>query len=784
MIICLLLAKSNNIFSQQITISGYVADKTTGEYLIGANVFDTTNFNGCITNKYGYYSINTEKGKTIAIRFSFVGYSPVTLIQNFSRDTTINIKLVSGTNLNEVKVFSSKKERLEQRTEISKIDIPLNQIKSLPSLTGEADILKAFQLMPGVQSGSEGNNGLYVRGGTPDQNLFLLDDVPLYNVSHLGGLYSVFDPSMVKSIELYKGGFPARYGGRVSAVVDVRNKDGNLYSHHGEVGFSILLSKLFLEGPIIKDKASYALSLRRSNLDIYSFVVGKMIRNPEIYGYTFYDINLKTNYIISPKDRLFLSIYNGRDNFFYKLKEKVSSFQEFDYLSKFNRTWGNSSGSLRWYHVINGKLFNNLTLAYSKYQYKSYNFSQQKVKPENSILSDEYQYLSNVRDLILKTDLEVPLDKNKLRTGVMYVRHFFNPGSVSYSQRVQINQIDTITNSPEPSLNLSTNEITAYLEYSWHLKEKISGNFGINSNYYFDNQKGFKSIEPRILLDYLILQKLAIKASYCLMQQNLHLLTNSNTGLPSDIWLPSTFRIKPERSQQISFGLAHTTKKGYEVSIESYIKKLTNLIDYKEGVLIYESSLNWDEKIETGGIGLVRGIEFLIQKKEGRMNGWIGYTISKNDRKFKNLNNGEYFPFLYDQRHDFSIVLNYELSKKLSFSGTWVYHTGHAITLPTGKYQLIDINSYNPGNQYITKDVHIYSEKNGYQLPSYHRLDFGINYTKPRAKGISKWTLGVYNAYNRQNAYYLYFKTEAGVTKLYQQSLFPLIANFGYSFVF
>src|SRR5450759_611727 len=305
----LLLVKTNRILSQQITISGYVADKTTGEYLIGANVFDTTNFNGCITNKYGYYSIKTEKGKTRAIRFSFVGYSPITLIRNFKSDTTINIKLISGTNLSEVQVFSSKKELLEQRTEISKVDIPLQQIKTLPSLTGEADILKAFQLMPGVQSGSEGNNGLYVRGGTPDQNLFLLDDVPLYNVSHLGGLYSVFDPSMVKSVEFYKGGFPARYGGRISSVVDVRNKDGNLYSHNGERGLSILLSKLFLEGPIKKDKVSYVLSLRRSNLDIYSFVVGKMIRNPEINGYTFYDINLKTNYIISPRDRLFLSIY-------------------------------------------------------------------------------------------------------------------------------------------------------------------------------------------------------------------------------------------------------------------------------------------------------------------------------------------------------------------------------------------------------------------------------------------------------------------------------------------
>ena len=783
-IICLFLLKSNIIYSQEITISGYVADKTTGEYLIGANISDTLSVNGCITNKYGYYSLNIKKGKPIALRFSFVGYSPIILIRLLKSDTIINIDLLSGTKLSEVQVFSSKKERLEQRNEISKIDIPINQIKNLPSITGEADILKAYQLMPGIQSGSEGNNGLYVRGGTPDQNLFLLDDVPLYNVSHLGGLYSVFDPSMLKSIEFFKGGFPARYGGHVSAVVDVRYKDGNLYSHHGEAGYSILLSKLFLEGPIKRSKTSYILSVRRSNLDLYSYVIGQLIRNPEINGYTFYDINLKINYIFSVKDRIYLSTYIGKDNFFYKLKETVTSLQEYDYRSKFNTTWGNSTASLRWYHMFNGKLFNNFTLAYCKYQYKKYSLSQQEVIPDNSILSDEYQYLSNVRDLIMRTDIEVPLYSNKMRTGLMFIRHSFNPGSVSFSQKVKINQLDTVTNSPEPNLNLSANEITAYFEYSWHYKEVFSGNFGLNTDYYFNDENNFKSIEPRILINYLFLKDFALKASYCLMQQNLHLLTNSNTGLPSDIWIPSTFNIKPERSQQISLGLAHTTKKGYEISIESYIKKLSNLIDYKEGVLIYESSINWDDKIETGGSGNARGIEFLIQKKEGRLNGWIGYTISKNERRFKNLNNGRYFPFLYDQRNDFSLVCNYELSKKISFSGTWTYHTGHAITLPTGKYQLIDINSYNPENKYITNDVHIYSEKNGYRLPPYHRLDFGINYTKPKRKGLSKWTFGLYNAYNRQNAYYLYFKTTNGIAKLYQQSLFPLLVNFGYSFVY
>jgi hypothetical protein len=772
-------------FSQKVTLSGYVLDENTGEHLIGANIYDKLNHTGHTTNKFGFYSIVLTKGETYNFQYSYVGYSPVSITLQSEADTTLNIKLTAGASLEGVQITAAKSERLERRNEISKIEIPLNQIKTLPSITGEPDILKAFQLMPGIQSGSEGHNGLYVRGGTPDQNLFLLDDVPLYNVSHLGGLYSVFDPSMVKSVDLYKGGFPARYGGRTSSVVDVRNKEGNLYSYNGEFGFSLLLSKIFFEGPVVKDKASFAFSLRRSNLDIYSFMHNRMLGNPYNTGYNFYDINLKSNYILSGKDRLFVNFYQGNDVFFYKEKESSQSHGLYAYNAQSKLKWGNRSASVRWHHIFGSKIFNNLTLAYTKYQYRSINFSERTDKSSNAGLKNEFLIHSGVEDIIMKTDLEIPFTSSSLRIGGEFSKHYYVPSAVSHSQILSLNKRDTVLSNPVQKSVLKANDASVYGEYHFYLN-KLSGNLGSRAGYYLVNGRKFTSIEPRVILNYLLFPSLSIKGSYCTMQQSIHLLTNSNTGFPSDLWLPSTDKIVPETSEQITFGLAHTSKSNYEFSIEGYYKKMDNLIEYKEGILVFNNNLNWDEKIETGGIGKVRGIELLIQKKEGVVTGWIGYTLSKNQRNFANLNKGLDFPFKYDQRHNFSLVNNWKINDRITLSGTWMYNSGHSITLPTGKYPILNVSYW--GNytedRYELSDIHIYSEKNGYRMPSFHKLDLGFNYTVLKKKGTAIWTLGVYNAYNRQNAYYLFFKTTNGETKLYQQSLFPIIINFGYSFIF
>ncbi len=775
----LLISCITSLNAQNVTISGNVSNQQTGEQLIGATIVDTINLIGNASNKFGFYTLTVSANEKCVLQCSFIGYKTKYITIKPNNDTTINFKLKSGEEIDEVSVFASSK--IEDRTEISKIEIPIKQIRNLPSISGEANILKAYQLMPGVQSGSEGNSGLFVRGGTPDQNLFLLDDVPLYNVTHLGGLYSVFDPSMVKSIELYKGGFPARYGGRVSSVIDVRNRDGNLYKYKGEIGFSLILSKFFIEGPIIKDKSSFAFSLRRSNLDIYSYLFNRLVNNPYNTGYTFYDINFKANYILSPNNRLFVSVYHGRDKYYYKEKEN-EVMSEYSYDSKSELKWGNSAASLRWYHVFSGKVFNNLTLAYTKYNYQNNNLYKQTNLTDNTVLSDEFSLQSTVNDIILKSDCEIPISGNKFRIGGKYIKHFFTPSHISYSQSLG----DSNIISPDVANELNTDEIAVYAEFVYQLLKNLSVNAGVRAESYFVENKTFLSIQPRIIANYKIYNLWALKASYCMMQQNIHLLTNSNTGLPTDLWLPATKNVKPEKSKQLTIGIAHTTKLNYEFSIEAYHKTLNNLIEYKEGILLFGTSQTWENKIEKEGKGRVIGLEFLVKKNMGRTTGWIGYTLSKSERSFENIDNGNYFPFKYDQRHDFSITLNYDISEKLNLSGTWVYHTGHAITLPTGKYQLytFDYSDSNSENQHIMEDVHIYSNKNAYRMPAYHKLDIGLNYTKKKKNGVSKWTVGVYNAYNRQNAYYLFFKETDGETKLYQQSAFPILLNFGYSFLF
>ncbi len=774
------------LYSQKITISGYISDDKTGESLINANVIDSIGQNGSASNKFGFYTIQLKQNTTYYLKYSYVGYKSIIIKFIAYTDSIINVKLTSGTLLDQINIIYSNGKKLEEKAEISKVNIPIDKIKLLPNITGEPDILKAYQLLPGIQSGSEGNNGLYVRGGTPDENLFLLDDVPLYNVSHLGGLFSVFDPSMVKSIDLYKGGFPARYGGRISSVVDIRNKEGNLNSFDGEIGFSFLLTKIFIEGPIKKNKASFAFSVRRCNLDVYSFLFNNLTSNPSIPGYTFYDINFKANYKFSQTDRLFLSLYYGRDDYYYTentTNEGIKSYGLSDL------KWGNSAASMRWLHILNNKIFNNLTFGYTKYVYENNNLFTSTNLTDNSALTDQYQIQSSISNLLIKSDIEIPINQNSIKFGGMFSKNIYIPSYTSYSQKLSFHGVDSMLVSPAPPSTLNSSEFYAYTEFNYNITQKISGNIGFRAGYYLVDSSKYSFFEPRIIINYMFLPSYSIKVSYCNMDQTIHLLTNSGTGLPSDIWVPSTSIIKPEVSHQITIGFVHTTLKEIEFVIEAYYKTENNLIEYKDGALIFDNLGSWENRVDYGGTGKIKGIEFLATKKTGKLTGWIGYTLSDNTRNFKDLNNGNDYPFKYDERHNISIVGNYMFSKKFFLSATWVYHTGDAITLPSEKYVLINANYYyasNPiDNSVIYNDVYIYSEKNGYRMPDYHRLDIGLNYTKLKRHGISIWTIGVYNAYNRQNAYYLYFKpTSNGQLGLYQQSLFPILINFGYTFKF
>ncbi|KKL12346.1 hypothetical protein LCGC14_2536680, partial [marine sediment metagenome] len=468
----------SNGSAQSVIVSGFIIDRETGEYLIGATVADTDSFEGGITNKFGFYSIVIKQSRSITLRYSYVGYTPVCVHFSPQIDTTLNIQLVAGANIDEIQITSEKGRRIEERADIGKVMIPISQIKMIPNIMGEPDILKAYQLMPGIQSGSEGTNGLFVRGGTPDQNLYLFDDVPLYNVSHLGGMFSTFNASIIKSIDFYKGGFPARYGGRTSSVIDIRSKDGNLHQYKGEIGINLFLSKFFLEGPLIKNKASFAISARRSNLDIYTLLFAKLSSRSENAGYFFRDLNLKANYILSDKDRLFISAYHGRDKYYYKQKKVLSLFVNEEHVYKSNLSWGNSSSSIRWQHVFGNKIFNNLTFAFTKYNYLNHNLYKKKDNNTGMTLTDEYQFLSGVADIILKSDLEIPLKQNRIRIGGKYSKHSYIPSSISYSQVLGFENGDSVMNSPEQDTKLNADEFSAYLEYIWKSGNKLSGNFG------------------------------------------------------------------------------------------------------------------------------------------------------------------------------------------------------------------------------------------------------------------------------------------------------------------
>jgi hypothetical protein len=777
-IIIVLIFITQSIYSQKVVIGGYVNDKKTGEAIIGANIVARNANSTSSSNKFGYFTLSFSRNELIQLQISYIGYETRTLELRLKTDTIINIE-INPTNkiLNEVTVVASRK--LEEKAEMGRMNIPLSTLKTLPSITGEPDILKAYQLLPGVQMGSENNNGLFVRGGSPDQNLFLLDDVSLYNVSHLGGFFSVFDPSMVKSVDLYKGGFPARYGGRISSVVDVRNKDGNLYQNKGEIALGLISSKIFLEGPIKKGESSYAISYRNCNFGIYSYLFNKLQGIDYTQGYYFYDINAKLNLKLSQKDRLFLGFYSGDDNIYYKEKDTKLESYNLSYSGESELKWGNTAGSIRWLHIFDNGIFNNTTLAYTNYHYNDYKSNSVEFLTDKSKNSESMTIRSGTNDFQINNDAEVPFEKLTLRFGFVAGTHSYIPGLVTYTNTSSTISSDSIISNPNQRMKAV--DVYGYTEFDYKITEKLTTNAGFRTGIYNVSTTNFPIFEPRIVVNYLFLPSFSLKGSYSNMHQNIHLLTNSSGGLPSDIWVPSTKIIQPEESNQFSIGLAHTTKNDYEFSIEIYKKNIQNLIEYKQGALLINNSQNWDTKVETGGVGNVKGFELLIRKKSGLLTGWLGYTLSSNTRKFENLNNGREYPFTYDQTHNISLVGNYKITDNITLSASWVYHTGNCITLPTAKY-LVYNDELNNSNKYKTVDI--YAVKNGYRLPDYHRLDIGLNRTKQLKKGIRNWSINIYNAYNRQNAYYVYYaKNKDGNIKLYQRSFFPFILNLGYSYV-
>lgn len=775
-IILLILTSTFCTFAQRTAISGYIIDGETGERLIGATIVDSETKNGTTTNNYGFYSLHVSTLNNTTLKISFIGYDAVNEEVLIKESIQLNIALyASSYELDEVEVVSSKDLPIEKRNEIGVLSISTKQIKTMPALGGEVDVLKAFQFMPGVQSGNEGTSGLYVRGGSPDQNLVLLDDVPLYYVNHLGGFISSFNINAIQNVKLIKGGFPARHGGRLSSILDIRMKDGNMKKFEGSGMLGMLSGKLTLQGPIKKDTSSFIISGRRMLYDLITRPVARLAIGTDI-GYTFYDFNAKYNRIYSVKDRLFFSGYFGRDKAIISKKGD----QSFKNLLR----WGNQMAAMRWNHVYSQKLFGNITTSFTRYDFFTENSS--KFNRAGQTLESIQEFSSSIFDFGIKTDFEYSMSSNyKVKFGTNSIYHTFKPGITSVLQKSDGQPIiDDVTGNNKRFAW----ENSAYIENEISLFKKINFNLGLRAANYHINGKDYFSLEPRLLANFLLPANVALRGAFSKMNQNVHLLTTSGVGLPRDLWVPATERVAPQNAEQWSFAIAKSIYNNtYELSIEGYHKKLNNLIEYKDGASFLTESADWEDLVVTDGKGKSYGVELLVQKKLGKTSGWVGYTWSKTNRQFDNLNDGKEFPYRYDRRNDASIVLSHKYNKKIDFSANWVYSTGISYTLPNGRYDIYnEFDDVNGGPEDELSEVLIYGERNANKLRPYHRLDVGVNFRKKKKWGERTLNLSVYNLYARRNAYYYYIgaNQNGDGNRLYQQSLFSFIPSISYGFTF
>jgi len=802
-------------FSQKYTLSGYIVDQSSGEHIIGAHIYDTENLQiGTSTNSYGFFSLTLKKQKN-KLAVGFVGYENLVLNIDIKKDTLITISLHNDAEIDEVIITGTQNK--VKTSQMSSIDIPLNAVQKLPVLFGEVDVLKTIQLMPGVQSGSEGTSGVYVRGGGPDQNLILLDGVPVYNVNHLFGFFSVFNGYAVKDITLIKGGFPARYGGRLSSVIDIRMKEGNMKKFSGEASSSFIASKFSFEGPIVKNKTSFIISARRTYLDVLAAPIIKIISKANDFGsfwggYFFYDVNAKINHKFSDKDRLYLSVYTGKDKAYVKSSYDDSNYDGSFYKSKseFDLHWGNLTSSLRWNHIFAPKLFANTTLTYSKYNFITSlsdegEYSNQNINGQYETNTYKYglSYLSGIEDLALKIDFDyLPSTNHKIKFGVNGINHTFRPGVSALSVKEGAINLDTTYGTN----NIFAQELSVYAEDDIKVGSRLKFNIGGRLSGLSVQDTFYYSLEPRISARFLITEKWSVKAAYSQMTQYLHFLTNSTIGLPTDLWLPATKRVAPQHSTQYAAGTVFSLPYDLSITIESYYKEMSNLIEYKEGVSFFDdpedagiAGLGWEDKVEIGK-GKSYGAEFMLSKNVGNLTGWLAYTWSKTSRQFDNISFGEVFPYRYDRRHDGSIALTYKINDKIDIGATWVYGTGISVTLAQQRYLPINrINSFIEEQQNTNEvyyfggggSVEYYGKRNNYVLPAYHRLDLSINFTKKVKYGTRTWNVSIYNAYNRWNAFYVDFNGglmgqyyNPNKRQLIKYSLFPIIPSISYNYKF
>lgn len=785
LLLFLVVLSGNNVFAQAVQkylVSGYVKDTADGETLIAATVGVLEIAKGANTNNYGFYSLDLPPGK-YTLKVSYVGYKTKIIPIDLKGDIKLNVELAtSSITTQEVVITSEKKDANVTSTSIGRQELSIETVKSIPAFMGEVDVLKTLQLLPGVMAAGEGNTGFYVRGGGPDQNLVLLDDAVVYNTGHLFGFFSVFNSDAVKSLSIEKGPIPAQYGGRLSSVVDVKMKEGNMKQWEVDGGIGLIASRLTVQGPIKKDKCSILVAGRRTYIDLLTLPFTNTHHNGQYKGdgYYFYDINAKLNYIISDRDRLYASGYFGRDVFNFKSPQG-------DFGIHF--PWGNNTVTARWNHIFGDKLFMNTMFIYNDYNFKiGANFQ--------SLL---FNVSSNTRDIGAKVAFDYsPLIGHMMKFGVDYTNHMLTPYQTS-------GVVDSASFSSTNASSKHAHELAAYFADDFDITRWWKMNIGLRASLFtlvgpynksvFDSAghkletlqyayekpiKTYWGLEPRLSMRFQVAKATSIKAGFSLTKQYIHLVSNSTTTLPFDLWVPSTLDVKPQIALQYSIGAFQNFKDNmFETSIEVYYKQLFNQIEFGENKVV--TSEQDIEDFFVYGKGRSYGAEFFVKKARGKFQGWVGYTLAWTQRQFAGINNGQWFDAKYDRRHDLNIVLMYDINPRWKVAATFVYATGNTSTLPVQLY-------------YVDGYIHyIYGPRDFYRLPAYHRLDLSATYTlkhKRFKKLHSDINFAIYNVYNRQNPFFVYVDVQGNPAKgginvaLKQVSLFPILPSITWNFKF
>ena len=787
------------------TVSGYITDISSKETLIGATILDLKSGHGAITNEYGFYSLTLTDGP-VEVRTGYVGYKPVVISFTLHHDTIINIDVPTIDELNEVTIYGNREILGVRGSQMSAIDIPIEQIKAVPAMFGETDVLKALQLLPGVQAGAEATAGLYVRGGNPDENLLLLDGVPVYNVNHMFGMFSVFNPDAIKNVTLYKGSFPAHYYGRLSSVVDIRMKDGDLNQYHGNASVGLVSSKINLEGPIIKGKTSFNISARRTYSDLLlnsAIWLNKQFdfanTDDLSMGYYFYDLNLKLNHKFNDNDRLYVSWYSGDDDIYFNYRSSGGAYKE---KTRLNWRWGNTVAAIRWNHVLGPKLFMDVSANYTQYRHKMGIHIKEDDKKNYYKGSMGINMKSGIYDASFRSDFHwSPSSGQDIRFGGSYTHHKFTPDvmelSMNSSETMDNDSVQTNDfNQTFGSRHILAHEYQLYAEDDIELTDVIKFNIGAGYAGFSVNDRYYNSLEPRLSARFLVTDELSVKTGYAYMTQYVHLLSNNVINLPTDLWVPVTDKVEPEHSHQWALGAAYSVDGLADFTLEGYYKQMDNLLEYKEGSTYMSGDTDWQNKVAMGK-GWSYGLELMAQRSVGRLNGWIAYTWNKSQRKFDRpgmvINGGRTFDAKYDRRHKLDITCNYKFSDRFDMSATWLFETGNCGTIYTQYYDS-EILADEKDEQYrYTTTLGYYENRNNFRLNPTHRLDLSFNWHRKLSERVNRTlNLSIYNAYNNRNPFLVYVYTDSYYRgdewveerTLRQLTLFPILPTLSYSISF